>query len=248
MSRKNVKQEEIREALMDDSFLDALVTRIEKRLIKGLEQNISEIIRTSMDQLKQELIVKEIKPLQDRVLSLEKENHLLHVRMEIFENQSRQCDVIISGIPESTNAKAASSSDDSQNSTNTTPRMDTTPTVVKCCREVLDIDISPHEVVNSFRIGTTNKNKHRPIMVSFANKSIKDKIMRARKTLRNKKSEIYVNENLTKTNMEIFAKARHLKKEKKIHSCWTYNGHVFIKPKENERPTKICYLEELRHI
>ena len=52
MSRKNVKQEEIREALMDDSFLDALVTRIEKRLIKGLEQNISEIIRTSMDQLK----------------------------------------------------------------------------------------------------------------------------------------------------------------------------------------------------
>lgn len=58
-------------------------------------------------------------------------------------------------------------------------------------------------------------------------------------------SRIYVNENLTKRNFEIFCSARDLKKDGKIVRFSTQRGRVVIKLQDSERSYTIDSLEQL---
>ena len=55
---------------------------------------------------------------------------------------------------------------------------------------------------------------------------------------------IYINENLTKINSDIFFRARVLRKDKLIHICWTSNGITFIKLQENSTKKRILNFTE----
>lgn len=55
----------------------------------------------------------------------------------------------------------------------------------------------------------------------------------------------YVNENLTKSNFEIFNAAIKLKKQKVINSAYTLRGVVYVKRRENDKPTSVNNIEEL---
>ena len=74
-------------------------------------------------------------------------------------------------------------------------------------------------------------------------------VFRNRKKLKDKDNlgKIYINENLTEDTKRILEKARELKKKELIHSCWTFNGKVNMKIKENDRKvvkiTHICDFE-----
>ena len=74
-------------------------------------------------------------------------------------------------------------------------------------------------------------NKPRPVLtiVRFNNRRAREKILRARKALKNANSAIYINEHLTKLNADLFRAAREAYNNKKFLGTWTVNGRVFVK-------------------
>ena len=53
--------------------------------------------------------------------------------------------------------------------------------------------------------------------------------MKARMSLKAKKSGVYIKEELTKHRVRLFALARRLKREKVILDSWTKTGAIFVK-------------------
>jgi len=74
-----------------------------------------------------------------------------------------------------------------------------------------------------------SKAQEKPMLVQFAKTEVKRNVLANRKYL--KGSNIYINEQLTKTRADIYWQARELKK-KKLHSTWTYNGRIYYKLNE----------------
>ena len=46
---------------------------------------------------------------------------------------------------------------------------------------------------------------------------------------------LYINDNLNQENRNILKEAKQLKNAELISSCWSFNGHIYIKINENER-------------
>ena len=60
--------------------------------------------------------------------------------------------------------------------------------------------------------------------------------------------DTFINENLGPETKAIFDVARSLKKKKLIFSCWTFNGVVHFKKKENDtRGTKVFHISEFKN-
>ena len=50
---------------------------------------------------------------------------------------------------------------------------------------------------------------------------------------------IYINENLTPRRQELLAKARKMRKAKKLVRVWTEDGKLFVRKTEESRPVRI---------
>ena len=61
--------------------------------------------------------------------------------------------------------------------------------------------------------------------------------MRKRKCLEG--SNAFWNGQLTKVNNELFAEARHLKREQKIYGTWTMNCNIYVRKSENDKKMQI---------
>lgn len=68
-----------------------------------------------------------------------------------------------------------------------------------------------------------------PIIVRFYNRGIRDKILQARRHLKNK--QVSLSDDLTTTNQRLLSK---LKSEPIVASAWSWNGKLFYKRKDNE--------------
>src|SRR6218665_1941161 len=105
------------------------------------------------------------------------------------------------------------------------------------------------DITDIRRLFTKNGSKPYPVLVEFSSKITRDRILQSRKRLRSAPNHpdrpIYINENLTKRNAHIFALARKLFKDKKIHSTWTYNGYTYIKPDESTKPRRILVFSRM---
>ena len=83
-------------------------------------------------------------------------------------------------------------------------------------------------------------------MVRFNSRRIRDSIYSARRKLHGSGiSGIYINEHLTKHNDHLFAACRNLRKERKIHSTWTWHGITYLKKLQNSRAVKIVNDDDL---
>ena len=79
------------------------------------------------------------------------------------------------------------------------------------------------------RMGKENKDKRRPILVEFANIWDRRNVHAARTKLKSRGYKgIYINEDLTKEQAEIFYYARQAKKQNLIHNTWTTGGLTFV--------------------
>ncbi|KAJ8351123.1 hypothetical protein AAFF_G00148370 [Aldrovandia affinis] len=96
------------------------------------------------------------------------------------------------------------------------------------------------------KISEGRDNETRAVMLRFISRKYKVALLKQGKNL--KGSNVFINENLNKTNATIAWKARQLKKGQKLQNTWTANCKVYIKPNgssENIRPVLIRALEEL---
>jgi hypothetical protein len=86
--------------------------------------------------------------------------------------------------------------------------------------------------------------KPRAIIVKFTSYRWKQEIMRNKKNFRG--HDIFINDDLTKARSDLFYMTRCLKREGKIHSCWTWDGKIFVKDQEDGPPKLIRDEYELR--
>ncbi|XP_078346538.1 uncharacterized protein LOC144631837 [Oculina patagonica] len=111
-----------------------------------------------------------------------------------------------------------------------------------------DIDIC-HRMAQNPRFA----HKPRPIIVRFRSYRAKKELYSARKQLRRidvnqvfpGTTQVFINENLTKSRRQLFGKARKAKDDKEWHSAWTIDGKIFIKRSVDERPIRILKAEDL---
>jgi hypothetical protein len=94
-----------------------------------------------------------------------------------------------------------------------------------------EMKISP-EVVNGIVISKFGRGNH-TVMLELSSLETKREIFRGRKNLSNddkiKYRNLYVNEFLTRKKAELLKKARDLKKNRRIHTAFSFNGKVYIK-------------------
>ena len=77
----------------------------------------------------------------------------------------------------------------------------------------------------------TQKVKPRQIMVRVRNPSVKLRILKCRKNLKNSNnhSNVYINEDLTRLRSKLFWHVRQIAKNRQITQYWTTNGKIYVK-------------------
>ena len=96
----------------------------------------------------------------------------------------------------------------------------------------MDIDIAPHDIKRSHRIGQLRQpgEKECPIIVKFVLSNNRNKIFRNKKKLKGKK--ILITESLTANRMEKLKEARELHG---FRNVWTNDGKILCKLESNDK-------------
>lgn len=122
-----------------------------------------------------------------------------------------------------------------------TKNEDTTKKVLEIFNSMEGVEIDAKEISTSHRL----PNKANDIIVRFVWRKTRNSIYKDRKKISRinptalsfsaNPKKIFLSENLTKRNSELFYHARQLKKQGLVMFAWTYNGRVFIRQsKESE--------------
>ena len=234
--------------LTENKTIESLADKIKGKILPDLELSIREMLKESMMELVVKTLQSEIKPIVDKLKFLTEENRTLQLRVDQLETQMRSGNLVFHGVPESSYAEAASVASKDGGGQRPSSRQDTVKAVIECCRKKLDLEISERDITAGFRVPGL-KNAPRPIVVTFASRLVRDRIYELRRLLRKQDTaqRVYINEHLTKKNADIFSKGRKLFKEKRIASIWTWNGAVFVRRAESDRPTRVLSLEEVEN-
>lgn len=123
------------------------------------------------------------------------------------------------------------------------------PEVIKedCSKTLLNIlnqrmglkDITTSNVTSCYRIGSSSKDRRRPILVRFTTAETRAAVWKTKTTL--KGSGITVREFLTRTRQTAFSMAR---QHFGVTACWTQDGTIVVRPSDNSRH-KITSPDEL---
>ena len=113
----------------------------------------------------------------------------------------------------------------------------------------LNISLDPKEIGRTHRVGKQTPGKPRAIIAKFVSYNSRNKVYQARKSSPN---GVFISEDLTKRRSNIMFHARGLKRDKKIHSCWTKDGRMFVREsnpwgpdRDNGRVVQIYDIEDL---
>lgn len=169
-------------------------------------------------------IQKQLGTLEEKVTELQKENLSLKTQLDAVEQYSRKPNIKISGIAEEKNENL-------------------NKVVISLIKDRMQIDIEDRDISICHRIGKQkNKEQRRPVIVRFANLSLKQKIMAKRSSLKN--TSIFINDDLTQLRYDLFLKCRDKLDRGNV---WIYNGKVHIKTMVggNERRFVVEKLEDL---
>lgn len=99
----------------------------------------------------------------------------------------------------------------------------------------LNIDLDLRDIDRSHRVGRVNRDsdaevnpRPREIIVKLKSHGARLSFLRGRKTLRENREKIFINEDLTKTRKNLAYECRKLKRDRKILNTWVYDGNVFV--------------------
>ena len=114
---------------------------------------------------------------------------------------------------------------------------DTTAAVVSLANEVLELDppLQPTDIDVSHRLPKPRNARQgvpAPIIVRFMTRKDRYRVISERKKLKNynedKQIKVYINEDLTATRAQLFAKVRKLQRNQFFKQVWTFNGHIKV--------------------
>ena len=173
--------------------------------------------------------------LEDDVCKLRGELETANEKINVLENYAHNDNLIISGLPsvDYSDAASANTTRDATESSQSTERA-----VLEFVNNTLNVPTKSNDISIAHRLKRTTATGQNPpnIMVRFANRKIRNDVYAAQRQLRttslrpgNPNQAIYINEDLTKENVQIFKQARATVRQKTLHKCWTNDGFVFVK-------------------
>lgn len=172
-------------------------------------------------------LMQDVESLMLKVTELEKENVKLKAVINNLEQKNQSDSVILYGVPRSKEMSDL--------------------TVVKNIGKQLNVTVSENDVSDIFRLGpkpdedddeeSDENTKCPPLVVKFTRKMMKNKFikLRGRKKLttadigyENCRNRVYINEYLTKSNLELLKYSQKLK-EFDIKYVWPAGGKILVK-------------------
>ena len=128
-----------------------------------------------------------------------------------------------------------------------TTREDTVKAVCSVIQESCFIVVKATDISCAHRLRSKGTDP-RLILIFFNSISLRSTVARARQpkqTLKYKKSNIYIDDHLTKINSNLAHKAREAVKNKDAYSTWVCDGQIYIKWYEDYRPSLIHAMSDL---
>ncbi|XP_071095336.1 uncharacterized protein [Haliotis cracherodii] len=130
------------------------------------------------------------------------------MKTDDLEQYSRRNSLRISGLPES-------------------KEENTEALVMEVLRD-LHPDLTASDIDRCHRVGKKNMDRNRQVIVKFVSYRNRHKVISNRRMLRQNRSSVYINEDLTKHRSKLFKLTRDLKAKHLISSTWTYDGRVYV--------------------
>lgn len=182
--------------------------------------------------IKEQIIIPAIKEAVQEATSA-KEEELIQLRTEVrdlsdkindLEQYNRRNNLCITGIAEEPGENCKQ--------------------IIQTIGKKLNIEVSNEDVRAAYRLGKKEQ-KTRPLLVEFSFINKRNEIFNARKHLREKCRNVYINEHLTQKNYNLLYKMRKMKKEKKIFSVWTVNGKIRVRSSEGSQPNYVTSIGDV---
>ena len=200
-------------------LLDALDDRLESRLSTMISAIVGQVMEKMQTQVTK--LQAENKMLTDRVESLERRIGELERAEDSANQYSRRNCLRVSGVKETEGENI----DD---------------VVIDLCKGI-GVDIKLDEIDRTHRLGRkiehSDKSSKRPrdIIVKFATYRSRQKLFKARRSLRghSKHKDVYINEELTRARSELYYNARMLVKARLVVKTWTSDGVIFVEDRHN---------------
>lgn len=206
---------------------------------EGVKKALQDIIRPTVEEAVQNSISnlsKRIDKIEASTTSQNAEIESINSRVDNLEQLARQNNIIVSGIQDK-------------------PGEHLLDNFKKFAMDYLMTNITENDIMSIFRLGKqkTDPTSPRPIMVKFNSPDKKTEIYKSRIHLRKMDigkvkeyiNPIYINEDLTPARASLFKSCRQAIKEKKLFSCWTFNGTIWVKTSKTGDPVRITNKKEL---
>ena len=225
---------------ISDHDIMKIATKTRELLSAEIEKMVEEKVKVKTAELSKsvESLKSDNENLKASVTKLEAK---LITKIDDLEQYSRRSCVRIAGIPERDN--------------------ENTDDHVLDLAARLDIDIGPRDIDRSHRVGPISSDTNsiaddaqprrpREIIVKLKGYQARLRLLQGRKTLRQNKENVYINEDLTKTRKSLAFECRKLRRERKILKTWVYDGNIFVTERGGSKlkVTQDSELDEYRNL
>src|SRR6218665_3721194 len=231
---------------MTAALSEALEKMVNQKVTEGREATIK-ICEEKISEVRENMKINE-----EKVLHLEKYLISLEKRLEDQAIQGRSKSLVIHGLKEDPWVERSFENLNTEMApTRILQRASLIQTITNICHERLQINLAESDITDARRIAPSKGNNPGQVLVDFSTKYIRDRIYQARTSFKTSRGSseprIFVNENLTKANANLFFAARSLVKNKKLSSAWTMNGYVYVKSDSdsNAKPKRIWNISDL---
>ena len=163
-----------------------------------------------------------MKPFEEKIIKLEVKVLQLEEKCNDNEQYSRRYNVRIHGVKNPILAVSDA-------------KEDCFKTVIEFCRNELDIEVKHEEIDRAHRVGKSNSDGVRALIVKFKSYESKRKIMINKRKLKGRK--LYVNEDLTWMNQQLLKRVRDAIAGKAY--VFTADGYILVKGKFDSPPVRI---------
>jgi len=218
---------------IDDLVCALSDTKVTDALSKAFERKLSSIESTLAT------LVNDLRVRDERIEQLEIENATLRAelqhqteRIDDLESYTRRDNLIIHGLPETyaTALRPTDGASSAADALNSAPDLGEESMFIKFCHDKLRVPITPQDISICHRLKkNANNDKVRPLIVRFVSRKARSAVLGARKTLRDQRAHVYINEHLSPAANKLFAEARKLAKNKVISGAWSWNGQIYVK-------------------
>lgn len=205
------------------------MSQIQLADVHATQKNLEELILSKMSEMEAQIQTASL-PKSNTIAKLAEEfrgfRELVFTMLGLLKNQIQECSKLVDGLEMRSRRKALIFTGIPEDD-----KKDCKAHILETLHNKLSLkDISGDNITICHRLGTSNKDRPRPILVRFADVSQKASVWRAKTSL--KGSSIAIKEFLTRTRQLVFSKARlHFG----MRFSWTQEGVIHIKAPDGSR-------------